>query len=65
MVAQRLPSRAWARTMAASSSGVKGRRSGEDERGGPGTRTTRAPARTSEARGPGTSDASYGDNGRG
>ena len=27
--------------MAASSSGVKGRRSGEDERGGPGTRTTR------------------------
>ena len=43
MVAQRLPSRAWARTMVTSSSGVKGRRSGEDERGGPGTTMTRAP----------------------
>ena len=41
MAAQRLPSRAWARTMVTSSSGVKGRRSGEDERGGPGMRTMR------------------------
>ena len=35
-------------------------RSGEDERGGPGTRRTHAPARTSEARGPGTSEACAG-----
>ena len=36
MVAQWLPSRVWVRTMAASSSGVKGQCSGEDERGGGG-----------------------------
>ena len=35
-------------------------RSSEDKRGGPGTRRTRAPVRTSEARGPGTSEACAG-----
>ena len=65
MAAQRLSSRVWVRTMAASSSGVKGQRFGEDEQGGPRMRMTHAPMKTSEARGPGTSDASCGNEGRG